>query len=115
MFHFSVEKKSRLSSNGIVNSKVKVLFNVVNHNFVPLVKKFVMVWQTVLRVKMKAWNYVIKRGKFSDLASKTCVKRNTYNATITVKAVPCNGIEECEDGSDEDNCFVLLYVEIYDS
>ena len=43
-------------------------------------------------------------GKFSDLASKTCVKRNTYNATITIKAVPCNGIKECEDGSDEDNC-----------
>ena len=43
-------------------------------------------------------------GVFSDLATIECYKANIYNVSIKIKAVPCNGINECEHDLDELNC-----------
>ena len=43
-------------------------------------------------------------SKFSPLATTECLKKDIYNVNITIKAVNCNGIVECQSGVDEENC-----------
>ena len=41
-----------------------------------------------------------------------CSKINIYNLNITIKAVPCDGKTECQDGRDESFCSLEDYIEI---
>ena len=54
----------------------------------------------------------IKRGVFSDLATLRCPKKNIYNGTIWILAVPCDGNYECYNDQDEQNCSIPDYVSI---
>ena len=47
---------------------------------------------------------------FSEMATIKCDKKNIYNVTIKIKAVPCDGIYECENDMDEKNCSLPEYV-----
>ena len=46
------------------------------------------------------------------MATIECQKKNVYNVTITIKAIPCDGVYECQDDEDENNCslpdFILI-------
>ena len=54
------------------------------------------------------------RHGFHTLATVECAKADIFNVNITTRAVPCNGVMECQDGSDEQNCSLpdeyLIYV-----
>ena len=52
----------------------------------------------------------VKRGAFSEMASIECDKKDVYNVTIKIRAVPCDGIYECENDMDEKNCSLPDYV-----
>ena len=52
----------------------------------------------------------VKRGLFSEMASIDCDKKDVYNVTIKIRAVPCDGIYECENDMDEKNCSLPDYV-----
>ena len=54
----------------------------------------------------------IKRGVFSDLATLRCPKKNIYNGTIWILAVPCDGNYECYNDQDEQNCSIPDFVSI---
>ena len=41
-----------------------------------------------------------------------CEKKNIFNVNITIKAVPCDGNPECQDGRDEYFCSLEDYIEI---
>ena len=41
---------------------------------------------------------------FSELATVTCTKADTFNFNITIKATACDGNIECADGRDEKGC-----------
>ena len=50
--------------------------------------------------------------KYSSLATVQCPKKNIYNVIIIIKAVPCDGKIECQDGKDESSCSMEDYIEI---
>ena len=50
------------------------------------------------------------RDAFSDLATIECPKKDIYNVTITIRAVPCDGNYECENDEDEQNCSLPDYI-----
>ena len=52
----------------------------------------------------------MNREVFSEMASIKCDKKNIYNVTIKIKAVPCDGMYECENDTDEKNCSLPDYV-----
>ena len=45
-----------------------------------------------------------EKGAFSELATIDCDKKNVYNTTIRIWAVPCDDIYECAYDDDEKNC-----------
>ena len=51
-------------------------------------------------------------GVFSDLATIECPKKNIYNNTIWIRAVPCDGNYECYNDQDEQNCSIPDFVSI---
>ena len=53
-----------------------------------------------------------KRGVFSEVATIVCPKKNIYNGTIWIKAVPCDGNYECDNDQDEKNCSIPDFVSI---
>ena len=54
----------------------------------------------------------IEQEVFSDMATIECDKKDVYNVTIKIRAIPCDGIYECKDDEDERNCslpdFILI-------
>ena len=54
----------------------------------------------------------IKRGYFSDMATIECPKKNVYNSTIQIRAVPCDGNYECYNDQDEQHCSIPDFVSI---
>ena len=44
--------------------------------------------------------------KFPSTATIKCHKKDIYNVNITIMAIPCDGIIECSDGSDEAYCVI---------
>ena len=54
----------------------------------------------------------IEKGTFSELATVACPKKNIYNGTIWIKAVPCDGNYECKNDQDEQNCSMPDFVPI---
>ena len=46
----------------------------------------------------------LERGSFSELATIECDKKNIYNLTIRIWAVPCDGNYECAYDDDEKDC-----------
>ena len=56
----------------------------------------------------------VDRGTFSDEATFTCEKRDVYNVTIWINAIPCNGIGDCIWDKDELDCslpnFILIVI-----
>ena len=50
------------------------------------------------------------REAFSDLATIECPKKDIYNVTITIRAVPCDGNQECKNNEDEQNCSLPDYI-----
>ena len=54
------------------------------------------------------------RGTFSEEATFTCEKRDVYNVTIWINAIPCNGIGDCIWDKDELDCslpnFILIVI-----
>ena len=49
---------------------------------------------------------------FSSLATIECQKKNIHNVDLIIKAIPCDGIVECQDGRDESFCSLEDYIEI---
>ena len=49
---------------------------------------------------------------YSSLSTVECEKKNIFNVNITIKAVPCDGNPECQDGRDEYFCSLEDYIEI---
>ena len=41
---------------------------------------------------------------YPEEATIKCVENRLEGINLTIKAIPCNGIKECRDGEDEDNC-----------
>ena len=58
----------------------------------------------------EALDLCIEKGRFSDEATTTCRKKNIWNVTIWIKAIPCNGIGECIWDSDELDCSFPDYI-----
>ena len=54
----------------------------------------------------------LERGVFSEMAILECEKKDIYNVTILIKAVPCDGNYECKNDIDEKNCSLPDYFEI---
>ena len=46
---------------------------------------------------------------FPETATKECLKPDVYNLDIKILAVPCNRIEECSDGEDEEDCKMSVH------
>ena len=51
-------------------------------------------------------------GKFSDLATVTCLARDIFNSNITIKAVKCDNVIECKSGEDESFCSIPEYISL---
>ena len=43
---------------------------------------------------------------FPSTATLKCLKKDVYNVNITILAIPCNGITECNGGEDEYYCVI---------
>ena len=41
-----------------------------------------------------------------------CKKKNIFHVDVTIKAVPCDGKIECQDGRDESFCSLEDYIEV---
>ena len=54
----------------------------------------------------------ICNATFSSLATIECQKKNIHNVDLIIKAIPCDGIVECQDGRDESFCSLEDYIEI---
>ena len=52
------------------------------------------------------------KESFVEAATIKCIESNRNGDKIEILAVPCNGIRECQDGSDEDNCATMLHFTI---
>ena len=52
------------------------------------------------------------KKSFVEAATIKCIESNRNGEDIEILAVPCNGIRECRDGSDEDNCATMLHFTI---
>ena len=54
------------------------------------------------------------KDSFPATATEKCIKADTNNNTVWIKATPCNNVEECKDKSDEKNCdqddFVIVII-----
>ena len=46
----------------------------------------------------------ICNSTYPEEATIQCVENRLEGINLTIKAIPCNGIKECRDGEDEDNC-----------
>ena len=55
---------------------------------------------------------VCHNKSFVEAATIKCIESNRNGEDIEILAVPCNGIRECRDGSDEDNCATMLHFTI---
>ena len=62
----------------------------------------------------EALDLCVDRGTFSEEATFTCEKRDVYNVTIWINAIPCNGIGDCIWDKDELDCslpnFILIVI-----
>ena len=47
---------------------------------------------------------------FSDLATIECLKKDIYNVSIYIKAIPCDNIIECKNDEDERFCTLDNYI-----
>ena len=55
-------------------------------------------------------NLKICQSSFPPTATYKCLKPDVYNMEIEIMAVPCNGLKECKDGSDEENCKLPIFI-----
>ena len=58
----------------------------------------------------EALDLCVEEGGFSGSAIIECPKKNIYNVTLWIKAVPCDGVVECENDEDEQYCSLNDYI-----